>query len=176
MKRILNTERLILREFDSSDAEKMYELNSDPEVLLYSGDSPFASIENAKEFLENYSDYKENGYGRWVVVLKSSNDFIGWCGLKYNEEKCVDIGFRFFRKTWNKGYATEAARATLDYGFKILKLEEIIGRASVDNKASIRVLEKLDMAFWKLSSCEGITNAAYYRINKTQFNSGYNIE
>ena len=176
MKRILDTERLILREFNSSDAETMYELNSDMEVLLYSGDSPFASIENAKEFLESYSDYKKNGYGRWAVILKSSNEFIGWCGLKYNEEKYVDIGFRFFRKTWNKGYAKEAARATLDYGFKILKLEEIIGRASVDNKASIRVLEKLEMAFWKLSSCEGITNATYYRINKTQFNSSCNIE
>jgi ribosomal-protein-alanine N-acetyltransferase len=162
MIRILETKRLYLREFDAIDAEKICELNADPEVLLFSGDLPFASVEQAKEFLENYAEYKNNGYGRWAVILKSSDEFIGWCGLKYNEEKCVDIGFRFFRTTWNKGYATEAARTTLDYGFKILKLEEIIGRASVDNKASIRVLEKLDMAFWKLSSYEGITNAAYY--------------
>ena len=145
MKRILDTERLILREFDSSDTEKMYRLNSDPEVLLYSGDSPFASIEKAKEFLENYSDYKKNGYGRWAVILKSSDEFIGWCGLKYNEEKCVDIGFRYFRKIWNKGYATEAARATLDYGFNIFKLEDLRYYLKSDFEKADGILKKEDL-------------------------------
>ncbi|MGD9487379.1 MAG: GNAT family N-acetyltransferase [Calditrichaceae bacterium] len=169
MKYIIETERLFLREFKSSDAEKMYELNSDPEVIKFTGDLPFKSIESAKEFIENYSDYKLQGYGRWAVITKDSNEFIGWCGLKYNEENFTDIGFRFFQKIWNKGFATEAAKATLEYGFNILNLDEIIGRASTDNKPSIKVLEKLKMSFWKLDTCEGIENSAYYRISRTQY-------
>lgn len=169
MKQILETDRLFLREFHLSDAEKMYELNADPEVIRFTGDPPFTSIEKAQEFLENYTDYQKNGYGRWAVIEKSTGEFIGWCGLKYNEEKLVDIGFRLFRKTWNKGYATEAAAATLAYGFNTLKLEEIIGRASEENKASISVLMKLGMNFWKLSAFEGIGYTAYYRIDKKQF-------
>ncbi|MGD9899487.1 MAG: GNAT family N-acetyltransferase [Calditrichaceae bacterium] len=169
VKYIIETERLFLRELRSSDAEKMYDLNSDPDVVKFTGDIPFTSIESARAFLEKYDEYKKQGYGRWAVITKDSNEFIGWCGLKYNEEKYTDIGFRFFRKEWNKGYATEAAKATLEYGFSVLKLNEIIGRASTDNKPSIRVLEKLKMSFWKLDKCDGIENSSYFRISKAQY-------
>ncbi len=165
MKQILQTERLILREFIIEDAQKMYELNSDFEVIKYAGDPAFDSVEQAKKFLENYSDYKRNGYGRWAVITKDTNEFIGWCGLKFNEENMVDIGFRFFRNVWNKGYATESAKAVLDYGFNSLMMNQIIARASSRNNASIRVLEKLSMNFWKIDDCEGIENSKYYRIN-----------
>ena len=69
-----------------------------------------------------------------------------------------------------KGYATESANATLEIGFNNLKIEEIIGRASLDNIASIRVLEKTGMSFWKKDSCKGIENSVYYKMNKTQYN------
>ncbi|MEZ4777641.1 MAG: GNAT family N-acetyltransferase [Bacteroidia bacterium] len=168
---IIETPRLILREFSLSDATNMYELNADPEVVRYTGDKPFASIMEAATFLENYDSYKKYGYGRWAVVDKVSEAFLGWCGLKFNEEKFVDIGFRFFRKEWNKGYATESARASLDYGFNHLNLDEIIGRASTENNPSIRVLEKLNMHFWKFDDCKGIANSAYYRISKEEYGS-----
>ena len=165
---IAETDRLILRELMVADSKDFFELNSDPEVLKYTGDQPFSSIEAAAEFLENYSDYEENRFGRWAVISKETNDFLGWCGLKLNEEKLIDLGFRFFRKEWGKGYATESAKASLKYGFNQLHLEEVIGRSSIENQASINVLEKLGMHFWKNDSCEGIENAVYYKINKKQ--------
>ncbi|PKL80142.1 MAG: N-acetyltransferase [Ignavibacteriae bacterium HGW-Ignavibacteriae-4] len=164
MKTILQTPRLMLREFTLSDAEEIYELNSDEEVLRYTGDVAFGSVENAREFLSNYNDYKKNGYGRWAVIEKESNTFLGWCGLKYHDEGFTDIGFRFHRKYWRNGYATESANSVLKYGFNTLGLTEIIGRASQDNIASITVLEKTGMKFWKIDSCDGIPNSVYYRI------------
>lgn len=168
---ILETKRLILREFDISDTEKLFELNADPEVIQYTGDEAFGSVENTESFLKNYGDYKKNGFGRWSVLLKSNMEFIGWCGLKLNEEGFVDIGFRYLKKYWNKGFATEAAKACLNYGFNHLDISEIVGRVAQDNLASIRVLEKMNMTYWKKDECHGINNALYYRMNKVEFNS-----
>ena len=163
---IIETNRLILREFEITDAEAMFNLNLDPDVIRYTGDPPFASVESTREFLLNYADYRKNGYGRWAVDLKKDSSFIGWCGLKLHEEGFTDIGFRIFKNQWNKGYMTEAAKATLGYGFKHLGLNEIIGRAALENKASIRVLEKIGMQYWKQGECHGIDNVAYYRISR----------
>jgi len=170
MKIIAETQRLLLREFERSDSKDLYDLNSDAEVLEYTGDIPFVSIEEAELFLNNYSDYKKNGFGRWAVILKESNDFLGWCGLKLNEENLIDLGFRFFQSEWGKGYATESAVISLDYGFNTLNLDCIIGRSSIKNIASIRVLEKLGMKRIKTGDFEGVKNAAYYAIDKTHFN------
>ncbi|WP_367182282.1 GNAT family N-acetyltransferase [uncultured Aquimarina sp.] len=166
---ITETNRLILRKLQVSDAEKFFSLNSDPEVLKYTGDYPFLSIEDAKSFLKNYQEYNMNGYGRWAVLLKDTNDFIGWCGLKRNEDGDIDIGFRFFRNKWNKGYATESSIAALAYGFTQLGIKEIIARVASENKASIKVLEKIGMIFWKKSDCKGIPNALFYKIDKSDF-------
>lgn len=156
----------MLRQFAIEDAPALYDLNSDPEVMKYTGDFPFASVEEAEDFVSGYDHYRDYGYGRWSVILRETGEFIGWCGLKLNELGQVDIGFRFFRKHWGKGYATESARATLAYGFSELEMEEIIGRAAKANTASIRVLEKLGMKYWKEDSCKGIDESAYYRIKK----------
>ena len=165
----METPRLILREFDVSDADKMYLLNLDPEVIRFTGDKPFASVKSARDFLAGYQDYRKNGFGRWAVILKKGNGFIGWCGLKRNEEGFVDLGFRFFKSVWNRGFATESAEACIEYGFSRLSLSEIIGRVARDNRASVRVLEKLNMTFWKTGACEGIPDALYYRITRMAF-------
>ena len=165
----METERLTLREFDDSDAIHMYQLNADPDVIRYTGDPAFVSVEEAEAFLKNYEDYRKNGFGRWAVILKATGEFLGFCGLKFNELELVDLGFRFSKKHWNQGYATESARACLEYGFRKLDLEEIIGRAAKENTASIRVLEKLGMRYWKDAPCKGIPNSAYYRIGKGDF-------
>ena len=172
MKTLFETPRLLLREFDVSDARALYKLNSDTEVMRYTGDKPFSSIAEAKTFVQDYDAYEKQGFGRWAVISKATGQFIGWCGLKRNEKDLVDIGFRFFRDQWGKGYATEAAKATLVYGFEQLGLERIIGRAARENTASLRVLEKLGMDYWKQDSCMGIANSLYYKIDKDQFNSG----
>lgn len=164
MECIIETSRLGLREFRLDDAEPAYLLNLDPEVLKFTGDAPFSSIQDSRTFLENYSDYKRNGFGRWAVVLKDTEEFIGWCGLKRHEEGFVDIGFRFFKNEWGKGFATESAAACLKYGFEELGLSEIIGRAAAENKGSIRVLEKLGLSYWKKEPCKGISDSLIYRI------------
>lgn len=169
MKIIIETPRLILREFQLSDAEKMFKLNSDPEVIKYTGDPPFESVEETRDFLSQYKDYQRNGYGRWVMIIKETNETIGWCGLKLNEEDFVDLGFRLFRKHWNKGYASEAAKACLTYGFKTLHMDFIIGRVVRENTASVKVLEKLGMKYWKNDTCHGFEDARYYKITKEEF-------
>jgi len=150
MKIILKTKRLYLREFEISDSLLMYQLNNDPEVIKYTGNKAFQSVEEAHNFIEKYMDYQKNGFGRWAVCLKTSNEFLGWCGLKFDSEKNeVDIGFRFFKNQWGKGYATEAAKACVNFGFSKLKMTKIVGRAYQENKASIEVLKKCNLKFDK---------------------------
>ncbi|AQW95807.1 GNAT family N-acetyltransferase [Elizabethkingia anophelis] len=148
MKPILETERLLLRELNSDDAGDFFNLNENPNVIKYTGDKAFQNIDEAREFLENYQDYRLNGYGRWAVMSKENNEFVGWCGLKYNSSTDeTDVGFRFFEHYWNKGFATESAGACIDYGFKSLNLNAVVGRAMQDNTASVKVLEKLGMKY-----------------------------
>ncbi|BES61003.1 GNAT family N-acetyltransferase [Dysgonomonas capnocytophagoides] len=164
MKYILETKRLKLRELDLIDTKDFYDLNSNPNVIKYTGDAAFNSINEAKQFLENYQDYKLNGYGRWAVIVKETNQFIGWCGLKLNSHE-TDIGFRFFEEEWDKGYATESAIACLDYGFEDLKIRRIIGRAMKNNVRSIRILEKIGLQYERdieFDGCDGVV----YKIEK----------
>jgi RimJ/RimL family protein N-acetyltransferase len=159
---VLETERLLLREFLPEDAENFFLLNSDPEVIKYTGDKPFNNIEEAAELVANYDQYEKYKRGRLTVILKSTNEFLGWCGLKYHkEEDLTDIGYRFKKSAWNKGYATESGLASLKYGFDVLALDEIVGHAMHNNLASIRVFEKLNMKYVKDIVCEGHPSVLY---------------
>jgi RimJ/RimL family protein N-acetyltransferase len=144
------TERLILREYTEDDAPAFFRLNSDPQVMRYVPDQPMQSVEQARQVLVSHplTDYRERGYGRFACVLKDTGEHIGFSGLKYIPEiGGVDLGFRFLPAYWGKGLATEAAEASLRYGFEKLNLEQIIGLAEPENHASIRVLEKVGMQF-----------------------------
>ncbi|MDZ4706540.1 MAG: GNAT family N-acetyltransferase [Saprospiraceae bacterium] len=161
---ILETERLLLREFEVADAPHYYELNQDPEVLRYTGDAPFPTLESAVDFLRNYDHYQQHGFGRWTVILRETGELIGWCGLKYLQDVDeVDLGYRFFQKHWRKGYATESGKACVRYGFEDLKLPFIVGRAMKGNIGSIRVLENCGLIWWKDCLLED-QPSVYYRI------------
>lgn len=160
----LETPRLILRELTVNDANSFYQLNLNPEVIKYTGDPPFTSVEESKEFLLDYKEYQNHGFGRWAVITKENNQFIGWCGLKYHKEGYVDLGFRFFQDKWGKGYATESAKACINYAQSSLNLPELIGRVMPSNIASVRVLEKLGFTFFKTGACNGVENALYYKL------------
>lgn len=148
MKKILETKRLYLRELTPEDAEDFFNLNLDPEVIKYTGDLAFNNIIEARSFLQNYNQYEMFGMGRWAVIHKEDNLFLGWCGLKYSPDLDeVDIGFRFHKKYWNQGFATESAQACLEFGFNQLNLEKIVGRAMEANIASVKVLEKIGMQY-----------------------------
>jgi len=150
MKIILETERLYLREFIDTDGFHFYHLNNDVEVIKYTGNDPFNSIEEANTFIKEYDDYEINGYGRWAVCLKETDEFVGWCGLKFEKDKNVtDLGYRFYKNHWGKGYATESAIACVKFGFSQLNIDEIVGRAYIENKASIEVLKKCNFKFNK---------------------------
>ncbi|WP_417855306.1 GNAT family N-acetyltransferase [Xanthomarina gelatinilytica] len=140
---IFKTKRLYLREFNTQDAIHFYKMNKDPDVIRYTGDTAFKSLVNAKNFLAEYKDYKLHNMGRWAVCLKENDTFLGWCGLTYHtNEKLVEVGYRFYKKYWNKGYATESAKASITYGFETLKLKDIYAHAHIKNTASHKVIEK----------------------------------
>lgn len=166
---ILETSRLLLCEKELEDAPFLMTLNSDPLVTRYTGDGPFESLEGAEAIVRYViGQYRANGYGRWLVVLKETNEPLGWCGLKYqNNRGEVDLGYRFMQKHWGKGYATEASGACLNYGFKHLHLKRIIGRAAVDNSASIGVLKKVGMTFFEKTVLNNMPSYIYHIINHT---------
>lgn len=146
---ILETNRLLLRTFTVADAPFIYELNLDPDVTRYTGD-PIKDLHHAEQVLEQVilPQYALYNHGRWAVHVKPELKFIGWCGLKTRPERNeIDLGYRFMKTSWGKGYATEAAYACLKYGFEKLNLQRIIGRAMPQNTASLRVLEKCNMQY-----------------------------
>lgn len=148
---ILQTHRLSLRRFTNSDEDAAFilSMNSQPEVLKYLHEPLLKDLDHAKEVLQSIIlPQYENNLGRWAVHTKDNNEFIGWCGLKYRSEtEDIDLGYRFLPSAWGKGYATEAAKACLDFGFKTLNLEKINACAHINNIASLTVLEKIDMLY-----------------------------
>jgi [ribosomal protein S5]-alanine N-acetyltransferase len=146
---IIQTPRLILRQFTKVDSSLILALNSDPEIVKYVHEATLKTEAQAEKILLDIilPQYKNN-LGRWAIHTKDTMDFIGWCGLKYRPELDeIDLGYRLMQNAWGKGFATEAAQHSLDYGFKNLNLKLITGRAHIENIASIKVLEKIGMDF-----------------------------
>ena len=150
MKVILETERLFLREYVEDDAEAFFKLNSDPEVLRFVPDKGLLNVEEARQILIDHpiADYQKYGFGRGACILKSTGEQIGFAGLKYLEELGeVDVAFRLMRTHWGQGLATEAALASVRFGFAELGLNRIIGLVMPENVASVRVLEKTGLHY-----------------------------
>lgn len=149
MEIVFETPRLLLRQFTLKDVTILLELNSDPVVLKYLHEPLLQDEAHAETILKTIIlPQYEKKLGRWAVHLKDDNSFLGWCGLKYRPElEEIDLGYRFMQTAWGKGFATEAAQETLEYGFKKLNLSLITGRAHIENLASIRVLEKIGMEY-----------------------------
>ncbi len=152
MKIICETPRLILREVDLADAEGFFEMDSDPEVARFVGGRPVDSIEKSREIiLFVQKQYAERGIGRWSVVEKATGAFIGWCGLKRalpedairpEKGEFIDLGYRFSKKNWGQGFASEAARAALEQGLGPLGFSKICAMADSRHSVSLHILEK----------------------------------
>ncbi len=182
MKIITQTERLILREFTIDDAVYLYNMNNNPKVIKHTGDVPFENLDHAKKILQNYNEYSLHNIGRWAVCLKETKEFLGWCGLKYHPaENFVEVGFRFYQKNWNKGYASESAKACIDYGFKTLKLATIYAHAHTKNTNSHKVINKCGMEIIKEFDYDGIPANLYkidnpfLRIGKIKSQETYSV-
>ncbi len=147
----IETKHLILRPITEADAQYFFELDSNPNVHRFLGNKPVKAIKESEAMIAAILEqYKTFGIGRLAVVLKDTYEFIGWSGLKYEQNlrkefNYYDLGYRFKEQFWGKGYATETALASLDYGFKDLKLKDICAAADINHMASNAILKKIGM-------------------------------
>jgi ribosomal-protein-alanine N-acetyltransferase len=168
--KILETERLILREIDASDDAFMLDLLNQPSFIKYIGDRNVRDLEQSREFIETRyrKSYADNGFGLWAVELKTEqsaissqqsgeiqnpkskiqNQVIGICGfVKRDSLPDADIGFAFLPQFERLGYAFESAGAVMKYGREKLGLNRVLAITTQDNESSGRLLEKLGFKF-----------------------------
>lgn len=150
---ILETERLLLREFTVEDAPFILDLLNQPSFIQFIGDRGVRTLEDAQRIIETryMVSYRSQGFGVYLTSLREDQTPIGMCGLiKRDGLDDVDVGFAFLPHYWMKGYAFEAASAVVAYGRQRLGLGKIVGIATQDNAGSIRVLEKLGLKFERM--------------------------
>jgi RimJ/RimL family protein N-acetyltransferase len=148
---MIETDRLMLRIMREEDTEPMFDIFSDPVAMRYFG-VIFDRDRMNRWVQSNLEHHKEHGFSLYTVILKENGEIIGDCGLETDEiegESVVGIGFDFRRKYWHKGYATEAARAVLEYGFTQFGFEKISGWIDPENAPSQRVAERIGMTVEK---------------------------
>lgn len=147
---ILQTERLILRQLSTGDADFILGLLNEPSFLRYIGNKGVRTIEDARRYILNgpVESYQRNGFGLYLVELKGSGIPIGISGLVKRESlEHPDIGFAFLPAYWSKGYAVEAARAVMAFARESLGINRILAITSPDNEASARLLGKIGLRF-----------------------------
>jgi RimJ/RimL family protein N-acetyltransferase len=147
---ILETLRLVLREFSPEDADGLARVLSDPETMRFYP-APFdrAGVENW--IARNRYRYAKDGHGLWAMILKSTGELIGDCGLTVQDvdgANEVEIGYHVRRDHWGQGLATEAARACRDFGFSRYA-DRLVSIIRPENRPSRRVAEKIGMNVWK---------------------------
>ncbi len=155
--KILETERLTLREIVESDAEFMLDLLNQPSFIKYIGDRNVRTPEQAREFIESRyrKSYRDNGFGLYAVELKSEaaseeipNRVVGICGfVKRDSLPDADIGFAFLPQFEKRGFAFESASAVMNYGREVLGLKRVVAITTQDNESSGRLLEKIGFKF-----------------------------
>jgi len=150
---ILETDRLILRQFTTDDAEFILELVNEPSFIQNIGDRGVRTLEDARSYILRVAvaSYEKNGFGLYLVRLKESGQAIGMCGLiKRDGLEDVDIGYAFLPKFWSKGYALEAASAVRDYARGVIGLKRLVAITDPENQGSIRLLEKIGLKYEKM--------------------------
>jgi RimJ/RimL family protein N-acetyltransferase len=177
----LKTKRLILRPWKETDLEPFAELNADPRVMEY-----FPSVlsrQQSDDLAKRISSkMEEQGWGLWAVSIPNEADFIGFIGLAKTTfdahfTPAVEVGWRIAFPYWGKGYATEGAKAALEYGFEMLNLSEIVSFTAVQNTRSRRIMEKIGMHHdpkedWdhpKITEGHPLRRHVLYRISKQEW-------
>lgn len=149
MNTYIETERLILRPWKEEDLLPFSQMVADPLVMEYFPNT--LSFSEAEAFIQTLKErFAKNGFSFFATELKSSHEFIGFIGLNIPSyvtpfSPFVEIGWRIASQHWNKGYATEGAKAALDFGFTKLKLKEIVSFTAKENMKSRRIMEKIGM-------------------------------
>lgn len=151
--KILETDRLLIRQLTVDDANFIIELLNDPSFIQNIGDRKVRTMEDAQAYILNgpVDSYAKNGFGLSLVILKVTGEVIGMCGLiKRDALEDVDIGYAYLPRYWSKGYAIEAALAMKSYARDTIQLKRLVAIVDPANIGSIRVLEKLGMKFEKM--------------------------
>lgn len=142
----LHTARLRLRAFEDADVDDLFALQSNAHILRYWDSPPWTERSRAEKFIASCRRMEQEGTGaRLAVDRVSDGAFIGWCTLSsWNPDfRSASLGYCYDHAAWGQGYATEAARALLDWAFDTLDLNRVQAEADTRNTASARVLEKL---------------------------------
>ena len=161
---ILETERLILREFTLDDTAEYFRLISNPEVMRFSGNPPEQSIEEASQTLMQgpLQHYRVHGFGRWACIEKQNNELIGFNGCKYNDILNVtEIGYAFLPEYWGLGLATESSLAVMQYCHEVIDLKDIVAIVMPEHSASIAVLKKIGLQYDRMEVECGVEVAIY---------------
>ncbi|MBW6439352.1 GNAT family N-acetyltransferase [Actinoplanes hulinensis] len=156
----LTTERLRLRQWLAGDLETWAEMNADPQVREFWPD--LLTRDQAAAGMEHFrGELAQRGWGWWAVEVAATGEFIGMAGLDPVDEDApvtgVEAGWRFARSAWGRGYATEAARAVLAYGFQTLRLPEILAIAVAGNERSLALMRRLGMTHDPAEDFEDLT-------------------
>lgn len=145
----MTTNRLLFRPFTLQDADALFKLDADPAVMRYLGNNPLTHIDQSHHYLEGIlKQYEDYGIGRWAVIEQSSNEVIGWAGIKFIADEVnghhnfYDLGYRLRPAFWGKGYATEATFAWIEYAKEKLPIRTLYASAHEENVASRNVLKK----------------------------------
>jgi RimJ/RimL family protein N-acetyltransferase len=145
----IETDRLYFREIFESDDRSILELDSDPAVHQYLGNHSIKDIIQARDLIQFIrQQYVDNGIGRLAIIEKETDNFVGWGGFKLitnlinGHRNYHDLGYRFIKRYWGKGYATESSKAAIEFGFNKLELPVIYAIADTNNIQSKKVLEK----------------------------------
>ena len=146
MTTLIQTPRLKMREFTLDDLDAVYEFSINEDVTKYTGDVGLVKTkQDALDVIKNVwqAEYKQYGYARYALISKEANKVMGFCGIKYlPEEQRPDIGYRMLPEYWGKGLGFEAVTATMHYAKTVLKLNNVMAEAVVENIASNKILLK----------------------------------
>ena len=162
----ITTERLLLRRLRLEDYEDYCEILMKREVTKWLGSGKDNTRENIKAVMNRFEKlWEENSYGVWGVLIKENNELIGHCGfLPIANSTDIELLYAFSPKIWGHGYATEAAKASVDYAKNIYKWNSIVALAYHDNKSSVKVLNKLGFRYIEDQEHFG-AKLAYFKLN-----------
>ncbi len=166
----IETPHLILRGWRPEDAETWYDLLQEPDILQYFPNPKSPPKAKADEYIAHHLDQWERfGCGHWAVVTRNDGHVVGWNGLEYLPElRETELAYLLSKRVWGRGYATEAARAAVRFGFETAQLDQIIGLVHPQNTGSVRVLEKCGMRFADRLALWGM-EMSRYRIARAEY-------
>ena len=157
--------RIALRPIEPRDAEHVFALNSDAEVLRYVNDEPFATIEAASQWISRIDRELPLGIGRWSIVTHEG-EWVGRCSLRRQPDGDVLMGYRLLRAHWGKGCASAAVQLMLRLAFQTHDLDQVFSRVARENIASRRVAERNGGLLWKEGPCGRHADALVYRFSR----------